>query len=252
MWLNLSRLWRYLFLLAGALVIFTSLCTNRFEPRSQHAGPANAPPAKQQETRADSAAHHPPTYTYVGEVERPAPKNHGGEKRATTEAAIQRQTQVDTTLGVIPDLDINLNGNSTQRLMTHYGYVPAMKTKTRLLGKIVDDTFTPLTTEEIANFANRGRSGESFAGADEWRSRVARELNLPVEAVHCIFLVPHRTEQFFIAAQKQAIAATGRQAEEVALTRGHFDADLTLVVNAVITKSGETIPVDSLRYRFLP
>ena len=249
--LNLSRLWLYTIFIASVLIIFTAVCADRSVVPVLPSTQSENSQVVSEETAVDSSRAASPTYTYVGEVARAAEEN-GDEVPGTTESLIRRKTDVDTVSGAIPDLDIGLNGNRIQRVMAHYGYVPAMKTKARLLGKIVDDTFVPLSPKEIGSFANRGRSGESFPHADEWRTRVAREFDIPVDAVQCIFLVPHRTEQFFIDAQRQAVARAGRREDDIALVRAHFAADLVLVVDALLAKSGETIPVDSVECRLKP
>jgi hypothetical protein len=69
---------------------------------------------------------------------RPARQNLPAPAAADSFLALGRQAQNLVTLGSVPDLDIRLAGVDLQQVMLKYGYVPAIKTRARLLGKIAD------------------------------------------------------------------------------------------------------------------
>lgn len=159
--------------------------------------------------------------------------------------ATGRRQAVQSASGEIPDLDIDLADNDIIRVMARYGYLPAVKTRTRLLGKISGQRFLPLPAEEMARYARRGRSGAQYPEAEKWRRRVAAELGLPVAEVQVIFLVPQETENLFVQAQRQALAAAGKGGREIALMRAHFDADLAVIVDELVTRAGEVVVMDT-------
>jgi len=193
-----------------------------------------------------------PTYTYVGQVQHEAQKRGSRGQKAAKDRSVRvlRRQATKPQTGQVPDLDIRLNGQDIERVMRYFGYLPAIKSRTRLLGKIVGNRFVPLAPGEVARYARRGRAGSDFPRAALWKRRVARELGLPESELTVIFLVPHATERFFIAAEKAALQRTGRAPQEVALVRAHFDAHLALVVDAVLTRSGQSVAVDSVRQLF--
>jgi len=164
---------------------------------------------------------------------------------ADTLLALDRQAQNLAALGAVPDLDIRLAGVDLLQVVQRYGYVPAVKSRTRLLGKIASAQFVPLTAAEISRYAQRGRSGAEHPEAGRWPCR-CRAASSPSRAA-VYLLVPHETEQIFIAAEMAALARAGRSAQDIALVYAHFDADLAIVVDALLTKAGETVPVDSVR-----
>ncbi len=133
-----------------------------------------------------------------------------------------------------------------RQIMQHYGYVSAIKTRARLVGKIAGAQFVPISATEISRYARRGRSGADHPEAGRWLRRVAVELNIPLTELQFIFLVPLATEQIFIAAEMAALARAGKSAQDIALVRAHFDTDLAIVVDALVAKTGETIRLDSL------
>ncbi|MDZ7305307.1 MAG: hypothetical protein ONB44_24550 [candidate division KSB1 bacterium] len=218
----------------------------------------------------EKAAALPPekkfTYTYIGQASHqdrtasrqdagqplaaaPLPKPAPAETTAQSDSSLHlhRREPVAPATGDIPDLDIDLAGNDIRRVMEQYGYVPAVKTRDRLLGKIVGRQFLPLQPEELARYARRGRSGAQFPQASRWLQRVAAELHLPHTELRLIFLVPHATERLFVAAEMQAIATANVPAAEIALVRAYFDSTLAIVVRQLVTKAGTTITMDSLR-----
>ncbi len=178
-------------------------------------------------------------------------KNEPVSRRAAAKTdsglAINRVEPVSPTSGAIPDLTIDLNGVDLDRVIRRYGYVPAVKTRERILGKIVGTKFIALTSQEMSLYARRGRSAAGLPQAGPWCQRIAHELRLPPEDLHFIFLVPHETENLFIGAERAAVARAAKPLEDIAIVRAHFDSSLAVVVDAVITKTGETIAIDSLR-----
>jgi hypothetical protein len=149
--------------------------------------------------------------------------------------------------GDIPDLDIRLDGVDLMQVIRRYGYVPAVKSRTMLLGKIVGSQFLPITPEEKARYAQRGRSGAGHPEAARWLQRIADELQIPLADMQFIFLVPSHTEEWFITAEHKALERTAKTAAETALIRAHVAGDFSLVVDELILKTGEIIPIDSLR-----
>lgn len=160
---------------------------------------------------------------------------------------LHRREAATPAAGEIPDFDIHLAEVDLAQVIRHYGYVPAVKTRDRLLGKIAGTQFLPLTPAEMSRYARRGRTGAGHPEAGPWRRRIAAELQLPVEELQFIFLVPHATEQLFIAAERAALARAGKAAAEVALIRAHFAADLAIVVDELVARSGAILAVDSVR-----
>ena len=246
-WLNLKRLW---LACAGMTLVLLLLwlfsCGQAMRPFLP--GMATTPPAKAPEpekTRPWPAQ----SYTYVGQVRpvrRPAKPGRAPAAEDTT-LRIQRRESVASKTGEIPDLSIDLAGHAITEVMARYGYVPAVTSRHRLLGKIVDQKFEPLTASELSKYARRGRSGRDFPEAGRWLERVAREFDLPREELRLIFLVPHASEQRFLAAETAALARAGQSASNIAMVRAHFDTGLAIVVDELVTKAGETIPVDSVR-----
>lgn len=170
-----------------------------------------------------------------------------GATTADTTLALGRQTPTLPQLGAVPDLDLRLAGVELSRVMAHLGYVPAIKTRTRLLGKILGAQFVPMTAAERARYARRGRAGADHPDAERWLQRVAAELRLPRAELEFIFLVPLATEQIFIAAEMAALQRAGKSPQDIALVRAHFTADLAIVVDVLLSKTGEVVPVDSVR-----
>jgi hypothetical protein len=163
--------------------------------------------------------------------------------RAGSGLAVRRHQPVTAATGAIPDLDIDLANHDIMRVMARYGYVPAVKTRTRLLGRISGQSFLPLSVEESARYARRGRSGAQYPQAETWRQRVAAELDIPIAEIQVIFLVPQATESLFVQAQLQALAAAGKSAGETALMRAHFDANLEVIVDELVMRTGEIVAV---------
>lgn len=194
------------------------------------------------------------SYTYIGAA-RPEPPTttspRPDQARSTTEKqspnlpdsvlAQPRQARVTPATGTIPDLAIDLAGHEYHEVINRYGYVPAVKTRDRLLGKIVDDRFTPLVAGELRRFARRGRAAHDFPPVVRWRPRIAAQLNLAENELEFLFLVPVASESLFVAAQRAALAAAGAPPESIAFMRGHFDQDLKIVVDELVTRGGEVI-----------
>lgn len=253
---GLKRLWRgcaALTLGASFFVAYLHACERspNFKPAPMAAPSAEAPVAPAPE--APAAVQAEPRYTFVGPVPpfetaastasaTPVP---GSRARAAADTMLSfgRQAENPASLGAIPDFDIRLAGVDLQQIMQRYGYLPAIKTRDRLVGKIVGAQFVPLRPQEISRYARRGRSGAEHPEAETWRRRVAAELNLAVEELQFIFLVPHATEEIFIAAEIEAIQRAGKSAAEIALVHAHFQPDLTIAVDALVTKTGELIPL---------
>jgi hypothetical protein len=260
----LKRLWNACAIVVGGALFFRLLSCEPGAPFFAAAPPVpeKAPPQKEL------------TYTYIGQAgglqqaqvsgegqiaSRPAASQarsgalRGRPAPAETPAPndssllLGRREPVAPAAGAIPDLDIDLAGNDVRRVIARYGYVPAVKTRHRLLGKIVGGQFLPLRPEELARYARRGRSGAEFPEAQRWLARVAAELQLPAAELRLIFLVPHETEKLFVAAELQAIAAAQVPAAEIALVRAYFDSTLAVVVSRLVTKTGTAIALDSLR-----
>lgn len=260
---DLKRLWRgcaALTLCAGVFLAYLHACERSARPPVAPAVTPAAPPAP---SHPDTGLAEP-RYTYVGPAQLAenanrsgddigAPKPRPGKPRRPAEAAtdsllaLGRQAQNFAALGDVPDLDIRLAGVDLQQVMLKYGYVPAIKTRARLLGKIAGAQFVPLTAAEISRYARRGRSGAGHPQAQTWLRRVAAELRLPLDELQFIFLVPHATEQIFVAAAMAAIQRAGQSPENIALVRAHFQPDLTISIDALITKTGKTVLLDSLR-----
>jgi hypothetical protein len=206
------------------------------------------------------------TYTYVGPTAPPHGQTKPSERSendviapdspsaapkpniaADSTLAIAHAAYAEAATGDIPDLDLRLNGASLDGVIRRYGYLPAVKSRTRLLGKIAGEKFLPLAPKELAAYARRGRAGDRHPHAQRWLSRVAAELALPSRDLQFIFLVPHQTEALFIEAERLAIARAGKPANQVALIRAHFDSSLAIVVDELITKTGEPVAIDSVR-----
>lgn len=213
--------------------------------------PAKAPPPKQ------SANPPPQSYTYVGsappgdtasaEPSLPAAGNPKPGRAADSSLALQRTAFAEPARGAIPDLDLRLQGAGLDAVVRRYGYVPAVKSRSRLLGKIAGEKFLPLAPAELSRYARRGRAGDGHPEAGRWRARVAAELSLSADELQFIFLVPHETEALFVAAERLALERAGKPASQVVLVRAHFDTALAIVVDELITKTGATIVVDSVR-----
>lgn len=191
-----------------------------------------------------------PTYTYVGEPTDKAENKTPGEDVMQAKPKIARQTRTDTTRGAIPDLDIRLAGNDIAAVMAHYGYLPAIKTRDALLGKIVRHTFVPLAESELSLYAARGRAGDRYPEAGKWKRQISRQLQIPEPDLQLIFLVPNETERFFIEMESKALAETGIAAADAALIRGHFTTDLALQIREIITHDGDIVTLDSLQSHF--
>ena len=185
----------------------------------------------------------------AGETSRSnSPHPTSASAAADTLLPLGRQDPTAAGLGLIPDLDIRLAGADLRQIMHRYGYVPAIKTRSRLLGKIAGGRFVPLTPAELSQYARRGRSGADHPEAGPWLRRVATELHIPLADVQFIFLVPLATEEIFIAAENAALQRAGQSAADVALVQAHFDANLAVVVDALIDKTGKIIRLDSLSH----
>ncbi len=271
--LALNRLWQMSaagVIAAGLLYFFSGESPRWRSPAATT--PPPIPPAVQKKT-APLERRDQLSYTYVGPatpvdtaVGKASPLDNTGSSNSAdnkppsrprptaaskdTSLAFGRREPAASTTGAIPDLEIQLAGVDLMRVIRHYGYVPAIKTSTRLLGKISGEQFLPITPEERAGYARRGRSGAGHPEAERWLRRVAAELQMPVEEMRFIFLVPVQTEQLFIAAELAALAAAGQSREAIALVRAHFDNTLAIVVDELITKTGETIIVDSVRVHY--
>jgi hypothetical protein len=258
---SLKRLWNACAIVVGGVLGFRLFACEPSAPFF-----AAAPPMP--EKTAPASPEKELTYTYIGQAgredqaaSRPAlsqplstalserPSLAETPARSDSSRGLDRREPVAPAAGAIPDLDIDLAGNDVRRVIERYGYVPAVKTRHRLLGKIVGGQFLPLHPEEVARFARRGRSGAQFPQAQRWLARVAAELQLPAEELRLIFLVPHETEKLFVAAELQAIAAAKVPAAEIALVHAYFDSTLAVVVSRLVTKAGTTIAPDSLRTR---
>lgn len=244
---ELSRLWKLCILLVVCLFIYRFTGCKGSQVRladNTHQVPMPKKPAASATMTPDD-----PSYTYVGEiaatsVESPKPAAVNAIPKSNDR--ITRQTEVDTTTGMIPDLDIRLAGNDILEVMEHYGYIPAVTTRTKLLGKIDDDRFVPLAESDFAGFAARGRAGDAYPDAGRWKDRIAREFSIPEAEVQVVFLVPRNIEAFFIDIEHQALARLARHGSEVSLIRAHFGRDLRVIVDEVVTRSGAVLPVDSV------
>lgn len=247
---HLKRLYVLSFLATAALLLcwFFS-CGIQALPPAQQEQPAEPGPRAQKPEAPTTQS-----YTYVGAAAEPPPERKAGlpgPRETNAKVRVMRKNSVESRNGRIPDLDIALNGQPIARVMAHYGYVLAVASRSRLLGKIVGREFLPLTREELSQYAARGRSAAAYPGAKAWLRRISQELRIPQKELRLLFLVPQHVEQFFIQTERRAIAHAGKALEDVMLVRAHFDADLAVVVDQLHLESGEIVAIDSLRNRYL-
>lgn len=202
-----------------------------------------------------------PSYTFIGAAPakprtEPAPVQKPQAQPDTMagrtqlpDTALTRPRQVAATAvtGAIPDLDIDLAGHDIAAVMRRYGYVPAVKSRDRLLGKIAGERFVPLSPAELAGFARRGRAAQDYAPVEKWRAKIAAQLGTAPQDLEFLFLVPLATESLFVAAQRQALDAMRQMPENVAYMRGHFDANLQLVIDEITRRNGETLRLSPAR-----
>jgi hypothetical protein len=255
--LNLAFLWFFCAtIIAILLTAYFHACS---PPRQVWTPPPMAIPAKSLAAPKPGMAAAPQSYTYVGNQPQadsagetgegmgPAPAKRQPQRTMDSSLALGRTAFAEAASGAIPDLDLRFNSAILPEIIRRYGYVPAVKSRDRLLGKISGDEFAPLAPGELAQYSRRGRAGGSHPEAERWLARVAVALSLPRDELQFIFLVPHKSEARFIAAEQLALERSGRTPGEVALVRGHFDEALDIVVDELVTKSGVTIAVDSVR-----
>ena len=202
--MRLPVLWNFSLVLVAflALVLFFFCPNNALNITSELV--IQPPPARTEELRPKPAQ----SYTFIGSSDVSVQNTEDPIEKSDRDTTLSqhRREQIKTTHGEIPDLDIRLNGIDIRKIISHYGYVPAVKSKKRLLGKIVGGKFQPIAKAELARYARRGRSGLDYPQAEQWLQRVSREFSIPRHELNLIFLVPHRTEQFFVDAQMSAIA----------------------------------------------
>jgi hypothetical protein len=239
------------------LIAYFHSCSPR--PELWMPPPPLIPPLPPPAPAKPKASEPPQSYTYVGAAQsgasdsaRPDPSAPREAKPKPAPAAdsavtLDRDAFAEAATGAIPDLDLRLDGVPLDEVIQRYGYVPAVKSRNRLLGKISGEEFLPLAPEELSRYARRGRAGAGHPEAGRWLARVAAELALPAAGLQFIFLVPHHTEALFIEAERRALRRAGKTASQVALVRAHVDAGLAVVVDELVTTAGEIIAVDSVR-----
>ncbi len=239
----LKKLWWFCFLAAAVLLVvsFVSCQTERAARMTAHAAPPKPRPASQKEPVRSS-----PSYTYIGEAA-PAPETVNPAKtppeKAKRPAVEPPRKSAREKRGRIPDLIIELGGISIESVIERLGYLPAVMTRNRLLGKISGQAFQPVSPAELTRYAARGRSGANYPQAEQWLRRVADELQLSPDELQIVLLVPKEVEARFIAAQQAALNRHNRNGAEIALMRARYDPNLALIVDALVDTNGVKISV---------
>ncbi|KAA3613955.1 MAG: hypothetical protein DWQ05_16920 [Calditrichaeota bacterium] len=187
-----------------------------------------------------------PSYTYIGESQSTMvdenQKNGTGSKHPAPAAPL-RVSENKTKKGQVPDLFIDLGSHSLSEIIAHHGFLPAIKSPTRVLGKIENNRFKPLTAQELKRFARRGRNGQAFPAARRWLQRIAAEFNIPENELQLILLVPHETEVRFLTAQNHAMQKSGIPNREIASMQGYYDKMFDLEITEIQTRDGRKHPV---------
>lgn len=239
---TLPRLWTLCLLLIALLLAWLTLT-----------GPARLLEARKPAAPPQPAAEPPPTqgpapsYTFIGEhparVSGHTPANRKAPQPAPPQPEKRRPAGGNerTRKGRIPDLQIGLGTHNLPEVIAHFGFVPAVKTRTHVLGKIAGGAFHPLAPNELERFARRGRAGSAHPQAQAWIRRIAAELHLPADSLRFILLVPRAVEATFLAAQARALRRAGLPAEKVLRMQAHYAPDFEVAITALITTDGRRL-----------
>ena len=185
------------------------------------------------------------SFAYLGIVKR---DRHGDTKKQHTEKIVSNKNENlsgrnKMREGVIPELTIESGERNIQSIADRLGFVLVASTEDKILGKIIDDTFTPIGKNELAKFSARARSADALDRYDEVRDRIARQFVIPSYEVKLMFLVPLRVEAQWINTQKIILNQISVSSDQVAVMRGYYDLNFNVRIAEVVTKDGQAITI---------
>ena len=194
--------------------------------KTEKPGEENEASKESDEAKANESEAPPASYSFVGRV-------HGLSSEPDTEQE-QDDLEVadsDELDGYVPELTIETNGVNMEAVAEHYGFVLALMTDDRLLGRIENGNLESINKDFLSHFADRAREGYISAEIRPLVDRISNHLNKRVQAV---YLVPNQVEQEFIRIQMEAIEQQGRSPQEVQLVRARYRRDYSIEVLEVI------------------
>jgi len=201
---------------------------------------------KHAEAERDSS--QPPTviesFAYLGRVK--SPEQASTRKTTGSPESTNRKLPAGRNRageGEIPELTIDLGSRNINTVARRLGFLLVAASQEKVLGKIVDDTFTSIGKPELARFSTRARSAEMVENYDDMRERIAQQFSLSPDEVTLMFLVPLNVEQQFIKTQFRTLKEIKVAPAQVALMRGFYDSNFNVHISEVITKDGRTIDI---------
>ena len=205
------------------------LHTNLEESRQEDAAEKEETEDKSDEEAEEEEQEEPvPSYSFVGRVSglSPEPEPEPEEKQEDLEVADSEKQD-----GYVPELTIETNGVDMASVAEHYGFVLALMTDDRLLGRVENGNLEEIDAAFLGRFAKRAREGDISADLRPLVDRLSNHLNKRVQAV---YLVPNEVEQEFIRIQMEAIQQSGRSPRDVQLVRARYRRDYSIEVLDVI------------------
>jgi hypothetical protein len=145
--------------------------------------------------------------------------------------------------GWVPELAIELDGQSPWTVAAHYGLVLAAQSFAAhaILGVFEEGKLVPLPRDRLIGFAARGRSADGVKAALALRQQAALQTDRPLEDIGLLYLVPRRVDQQWLVWQRRVVEEAGYTFAEVAQVQASYAADLSLAAHALVLNEGRTV-----------
>lgn len=184
------------------------------------------------------------SFAYLGRVKPPESRS----KKKTLAGTGTIKSALPTGLnrvseGEIPELTIELREWDVWTVANRLGFVLVAATDEKLLGKIIGNTFVPLTQSELSRYSTRARSAEAIENYAELCDRIARQFGVSPNEVRLMFLVPLSVERRFISEQRRVLSEMSLAPTQVALMRGFYDSRFNVQITELVTKDGRSIDI---------
>lgn len=198
---------------------------------------------KEDRDSSDSPAHLE-SFAYLGRVKPPESRSlrktsiGAGTIKSMLPAGLNRMSEGD-----IPELTIELREWDIRTVANRLGFVLVATTDQRVLGKVIDDSFMPMTHSELSRYSTRARSAEAIKNYAELCDRIARQFGVSPYEVRLMFLVPLSVERRFVGEQRRILNEMSLAPTQVVLMRGFYDSQFNVQITELVTKDGKSIDI---------
>jgi hypothetical protein len=152
-----------------------------------------------------------------------------------------------------PDIELDLSPEMTKKVAERYNFTLAVAQYEDSLLRIkayIANPFGlhPVMISDVSNvssFSSRPRSDELPSDVQESIKNVVVEHGVWSSSTFFCWLVPNRIEKQIMAIQSAAITTAGYSLKDVAKTIGCYDQDLQIHIEAIETKDGTAVTIES-------